>query len=56
VFYTEGEVMQGFFALLLGRVGTCLLIGVRSRRTAIGCVTQPEVGQAHWLWMRETDI
>lgn len=39
VVYTEGEVMQALFTLLVGVVAACILIGFHRRRTAIWCVT-----------------
>lgn len=39
VFYTEGEVMQGLFTLLVGLVAGCILIGFHRRTTAMWCVT-----------------
>jgi hypothetical protein len=48
VLYTEGEVMQGLFKLLVGLVGFCVLIGFRCRRTAIWCVSL--LGGSLLLW------
>jgi hypothetical protein len=39
VIYTEGEVMQSLFTGLVGLVGACVLLGFRSRRTALWCIT-----------------
>jgi hypothetical protein len=38
VLYTEGEVMQGLFTMLVGLVAACVLIGFHRRRTAMWCV------------------
>lgn len=38
VLYTEGEVMQGLFTLLIGLVAACVLIGFHRRRTAAWCI------------------
>lgn len=48
VLYTEGEVMQGLFTLLVGVVAACLLLGFRCRRTAMWCVTL--LGGSLLLW------
>ena len=32
VLYTEGEVMQGLFTLLVGLVAACVLLGFHCRR------------------------
>lgn len=39
VIYTEGEVMQGLFTLLILSVGGLVVIGFRSRKLALWCVT-----------------
>lgn len=39
VLYTEGEVMQGLFALLVGLVASCTLIGFYRRTIAVWCIT-----------------
>lgn len=38
VIYTEGEVMQGLFTLLIGLVAACALIGFYRRKVAVWCV------------------
>lgn len=48
VIYTEGEVMQGLFTLLVMVVGACILIGFRNRGAALWCVTL--VGGSLLLW------
>ena len=48
VLYTEGEVMQGLFTLLVGLVATCVLLGFHSRRRAVWCVTL--LGGSLLLW------
>lgn len=48
VLYTEGEVMQGFFTLLVGLVAACVLIGFHCRRTAVWCITL--LGGSLLLW------
>jgi hypothetical protein len=48
VLYTDGEVMQGLFTLLVGLVAACVLIGFHRRRTAICCVTL--LGGSLLLW------
>lgn len=48
VFYTEGEVMQGLFTLLVGLVAGCILIGFHRRTTAMWCVTL--LGGCLLLW------
>ena len=48
VLYTEGEVMQGLFTLLVFLVAGCVLLGFYRRRIAIWCVTL--VGGALLLW------
>jgi hypothetical protein len=48
VIYTEGEVMQGLFTLLVSLVAACVLIGLHRRRTAIWCVTL--LGGVLLLW------
>jgi hypothetical protein len=48
VVYTEGEVMQGLFTLLIGAVAACILIGFHRRRTAVWCVTL--LGGSLLLW------
>lgn len=39
VLYTEGEVMQGLFTLLVGLVAGCILIGFYRRKIAVWCLT-----------------
>jgi hypothetical protein len=39
VLYTEGEVMQAVFTLLVGMVAACVLFGFGSRTVAMWCVT-----------------
>ena len=48
VLYTEGEVMQGLFTLLVGLVAACVLLGFHRRRTATWCVTL--LGGSLLLW------
>jgi len=48
VLYTEGEVMEGLFTLLVGLVAACVLLGFHRRRTAIWCVTL--LGGSLLLW------
>lgn len=48
VLYTEGEVMQGLFTLLVGLVAACVLLGFHRRRTAMWCVTL--LGGSLLLW------
>ena len=48
VLYTEGEVMQGLFTLLVGLVAASVLLGFRHRRTATWCVIL--LGGSLLLW------
>jgi hypothetical protein len=48
VLYTEGEVMQGLFTLLVMAVGACVLIGFQHRGLALWCVTL--LGGSLLLW------
>lgn len=46
--YTEGEVTQGVFTLLIGLVAASVLTGLRNRRVAVWCVTL--LGGALLIW------
>jgi hypothetical protein len=48
VLYTEGEVMQGLFTLLICLVGGFVLIGFYRRRAALWCVTL--LGGSLMMW------
>lgn len=48
VLYTEGEVMQRLFTLLVSLVAASVLIGFHCRRTAVWCVTL--LGGSLLLW------
>ena len=48
VLYTEGEVMQGLFAAVIGLVAACVLLGSHRRETAIWGVTL--LGGSFLLW------
>ena len=48
VIYTEGEVMQGLFTLVVGLVAACVLIGFHRRKLAMWCVTL--LGGSLLLW------
>lgn len=48
VLYTEGEVIQGLFTLIVGLVAACVLIGFWHRGRALWCVTV--FGGAILLW------
>lgn len=48
VLYTDGEVMQGVFTLLVSLVAACVLVGIYRRKTAVWCVTL--LGGSLLLW------
>jgi uncharacterized membrane protein len=48
VIYTEGEVMQALFTVLIGVVGACILVRFYRRRTAMWCVIL--IGGSLLLW------
>jgi drug/metabolite transporter (DMT)-like permease len=48
VIYTEGEVMQSLFTLLVALVAACVLIGFHRRKIAMWCVTL--LGGSLLLW------
>ena len=48
VLYTEGEVMQGLFTLLVWLLAACILIGLRRRLLALWCITL--IGGSLLVW------